>query len=213
MESKFIKLAREAKNENNVEDAKKYYDMAKVEDPENPEPKYYYSFFKLKDSMNKDVPNNYIEYLNVASNIVKKIKNSSLSDDEKIELLGNIVGDHTSITVSICDLIYRNSSGETKIFDTSTYNNSVRLTVPQLEAVGDQIIQEFGENDEAKKLAAKCWKAIFVRANWKQWYYYQSVSGNRQASAEKFESLIKKIQKVDSSFTAEKPKAVQCGNK
>lgn len=213
MESKYIKLAREAKSENNIEDAKKYYDMAKVDDPENPEPKYYYSFFKLKDSMNKDVPNNYVDYLNVASNIVKKIKNSSLSDDEKIELLRNIVIDHANITVLICDLIYRNSQGETRIFDTKIYNNSVRLTVPQLEAMGDQIIQEFGENEEAQKLATKCWKAIFVRANWKQWYYYQSVTGNRVASAEKFESLIKKIQKIDSSFTSEKPKAVQCGNK
>ena len=143
----------------------------------------------------------------------QKIKNSSLSDDEKIELLSNVVGDHTSITVSICNLIYKHSQGETRIFDMATYNRSVRQTVPQLEAMGDQIIEEFGENEKSKNLAAVCWKAIFNKANWKQWYYYQSVAGNRAASAQKFESLVSKIQKVDSSFSTEKPKAVQCGNK
>ena len=213
MENKYLKLAREARNENNVEDAKKYYDMARVDDPENPEAKYYSAFFKVMDSANKDLPSNFVDYLSCASNIIAKIKNSSLTDDEKIELLGDIAKDHVSVTTSVNNVIYKNSSGQTAIFDMKTYQGTVIRAVSSLEEMGDQIANLFGNNTKALEYAANCWKAIFRKANWSQWFYFQSVNGNRAASAEKWSGLIKKINKVDSSFTAQKPKAVQCGNK
>ena len=213
MENKYLTLAREARNENNVDDAKKYYDMARVDDPENPEAKYYAALFKVKDSANKDLPGNFVDYLTCADGIVDKVKNASMADEEKIALLGSIVKDHVSIIATVNDVIHKNSSGQTAIFDMSTYNLTVRSAATALEGMGNQIANAFGDNAEALKLAADCWKGVFLRNNWNQWYYYQSVKGNKAASAEKWEALIKKINKVDSSFTVQKPKAVQCGNK
>lgn len=213
MENKYLKLAREARSENNVEDAKRYYDMARVDDPENPEAKYYSALFKLENSVNRDLPNNLSDYLACANNIVVKVKNSTLTDDEKADLLKDIVSDHISVITRVHDVIHKNSTGNTAIFNMSIYNSTVRKVVPSFETIGDQIATEFGNNASALKAAAESWKAIFRRNNWNQWYYYQSASGNKASSAIKWQNLINKIKKIDPSFVAEKPKAVQCGNK
>ena len=43
--SKYLKLARTAREEDNSEDAKRYYDMVRTEDPENGEAKFFYAYY------------------------------------------------------------------------------------------------------------------------------------------------------------------------
>ena len=212
MESKYLNLAREARRENNFDDAKKYYDMVRIDDPENPEAKFYSVYFKVRNSVNKDLPNNFSEYTSSISNIIGKVKSSSLTDDEKISLVGEIAADHISLTTTVYDIVYKNANGQARIFDAHTLNRIVRCGVPSLESMGDQIVDLFGDNTQSLNAAANCWKAIFKKANWNQWYYYQR-AGNKAASAAKWEETIKKINKIDPSFTAQKPKPVSCGNK
>lgn len=46
-QSKYLLLARQARKENNSEDAAKYYDMVRTDDPENGEAKFFYAFFRM----------------------------------------------------------------------------------------------------------------------------------------------------------------------
>ncbi len=46
-EYKYLKLARQARRENNAEDAKRFYDIIRVENPDDGEAKYFYTFIIL----------------------------------------------------------------------------------------------------------------------------------------------------------------------
>lgn len=88
-------MARQAREEDNAEDAKKFYDMVRTDDPENVEAKFFYAYFNLSDAVNKDVPNKFVDYAKTAVSCVKMLKESALSDKEKMDLLEVMANTHT----------------------------------------------------------------------------------------------------------------------
>ena len=45
-QNKYLVLARRAREEGNAEDARRYYDILRTEDPDNAEAKFFYSYYR-----------------------------------------------------------------------------------------------------------------------------------------------------------------------
>lgn len=58
--NKYLKPARTAREEDNTEDAKKYYDMVRTDDPENGEAKFFYAYYSLYEGKNGEIPQNFL---------------------------------------------------------------------------------------------------------------------------------------------------------
>ena len=220
-ESKYLKLARQARKENNTEDAKRFYDMLRTEDPENIEAKYFYAYFNLNDAINRDVPNKFVDYCKAAVSCIKYLKDAEMGEKEKMDLLEIIVTTHVNEAISTFNYVQskrdRSNSNYVDpngIYDMSQVNMVQLSSIHSLEDMGNNVETLFGGHSRtAMSLAAECWKGIFAVRIFSQWYYFQSGS-SREESAKKWKELVDKIQSVDSSFaTPQTPKAVQCGNK
>ena len=62
---KYLKLARQAKNEKNTEDAKNYYNKVREEDPENGEAKFFYAYFAIYEGTNKELYSRFTNFCKV----------------------------------------------------------------------------------------------------------------------------------------------------
>ena len=70
---KYLNLARRAREENNAEDAKKFYDMVRIEDPENYEARFFYSYYTLWSGRKMDAVSNYKALIATSMSIVKDL--------------------------------------------------------------------------------------------------------------------------------------------
>lgn len=219
-ESKYLKLARQAREENNSEDAKKFYDMVRTDDPENVEAKFFYAYYNLAETIIRDIPSKFVDYAKVPVSCVKILKESNLPENEKIELLETMVKIHADEAISMYRYVadHRDRSTSDRVDPNGYYKmsqvNMVQIaSIHSLEDMGNNVATLFGSNPKAMTLAAELWKGIFKVKIFSQWYYFQSGS-TKEESAKKWNELVGKIQKIDSSFaTPEKPKAIQCGSK
>lgn len=71
MENKYLKLAREARSEGNSEDAKKFYDLVRTEDPENGEAKFFYAYYALYEVTNGEIAKRFTNLCNALKTSVK----------------------------------------------------------------------------------------------------------------------------------------------
>ena len=90
-ESKNLKLARQARAENNSEDAKLFYSKVREEDPENGEAKFFYAFYSIYEGKNVEIPKRFSNLCTVLSSSINLIKESSLSKEEQIKSIEEIV--------------------------------------------------------------------------------------------------------------------------
>lgn len=88
---KYLKLARLAREEENAEDARKYYDMVRTEDPENAEAKFFYSYYRIMDGTKGEAYNNFVSLCNSISSTLSLLSVSNESDAEKKALLRAMV--------------------------------------------------------------------------------------------------------------------------
>ena len=87
MENKYLTLARRAREEENKEDAKNYYQMAKTEDPDNAEARFFAPFYDLLTSKNGEVYSKFTNFCKVLTPVAKAVISSADSEEEKTELL------------------------------------------------------------------------------------------------------------------------------
>lgn len=217
-ESKYLKLARQAREDNNTEDAKKFYDMARVEDPENIEAKFFYAYYNLNDAINRDVPNKFVDYTKAAVSSVKLLITSTLADKQKKELLKEIVAIHERETVSIPNYVLTkiertdsNGISNGGIYSYSEYSMVENASMKSLEEMGNTIANAFGDDETCMSYAVALWKQIF---NHHSQAFFTKSAGTADESAKKWHELVEKIQKVDPSFpTPKEPFVLKCGKK
>ena len=82
-QNKYLLLARRAREENNAEDARKYYDIVRTEDPENAEAKFFYSYYRMMDGTKGEAYNNFISFCNGMGSTTSMIMGSDYSAEEK----------------------------------------------------------------------------------------------------------------------------------
>ena len=90
-QNKYLLLARRAREEDNAEDAKKYYDMVRTEDPDNVEAKFFYSYYRMFSDTQGHAYNNYINFCKGIKSTVSMVMDSNDSEAEKKTFLLTII--------------------------------------------------------------------------------------------------------------------------
>ncbi len=193
---KYLKLARQAKAEDNTEDAKNYYNKVREEDPENGEAKFFYAYFALYEGTNGELYSRFSNLCKVLPLSIKLIKDCSMSKEEQLKSIEEIV--NTFVPETWSQNRYMNAKNrETKIgdsyvrvFDASVIRNCCVSGMKALKELGDQLEKLFVEDPECKRLAAIAWKEYVSLSQ--KWYAY-AVKGDAEIYAEK-------IKRVDPSY-------------
>ena len=202
--SKYLKLARTAREEGNTEDAKRYYDMVRTDEPENGEAKFFYSYFSLYEGKNGEIPKRFSNICKGVKSSIKMVKESDYADDEKINVCNAIID--TFVPETWAENRYMNNKNhETKVgdsyvtvFEASQISAVCREGMQTLKELGDYVATLFDSSPEGMKMAVKAWKEYVTLAQ--KWFAY-APKGDAEIYAAK-------IQKIEPSY--EMPKKAGC---
>ena len=203
-DSNYLKLAREARSENNTEDAKLYYGKVREEDPESGEAKFFYAFYTLYESTNGELPKKFINLCSSLSTAIKLIKKSSETKEEQLKTIEDIVDIFVPETWSF-NRYMNNKNHEDKVgdsyitvFEASEIAEVSRAGMKALKDLGDQLENLYAGDPKCKQLAVVAWKEyVSLSQKWYAW----AVKGDAEIYGEK-------IKNVDPSY--EIPKKAGC---
>lgn len=201
---KYLKLARTARAESNTEDAKRYYDMVRTDDPENGEAKFFFAFYALYEGKNGEIPKRFSNLCAGLKSSIKLVKDSDSDESEKISTIGEILDAFIPEAWSL-NRYMNNKNRETKVgdsyvkvFEASQISSVSKEGLATLKDIGDFIASIYSTSPEGMNLAVKAWKEYVSLAQ--KWYAY-APKGDAEIYAAK-------IQKVDPSY--EMPKKAGC---
>lgn len=187
---KFLQAARQAMEEQNYEDAKKFYDMVKVEDPTNAEAKIQFQYCKFLDCTNGQAYNCYTDYMNILQSAVKNIAASDMSVEEQIAFLSTVIDNSFNAMKSCISAMDR-----IRVEGDSTLSKQQRMRKESIlfaRDFGDAVAQQYKDSAEGMKVACAAWKSYVNRGN-------GSIYISKQ-EAEILPTYVEKIQKIDPSF-------------
>ena len=201
---KYLLLARTARQEGNSEDAKVFYNKLREEDPQNGEAKYFYNFYALYEGTNGELPKRFNNLCVAVLSAVKLVKESALSDEEKLASAEEIIDSFVPEVWS--ENRYMNHKNhETKVgdkyvtvFDFNAITSTSKTGMKTLKELGDSVYDLFGDSEKGKRLATVAWKEYVALSQ--KWYSW-AVKGDAEAYTEK----IKQIEP-----TYEMPKKAGC---
>ena len=201
---KYLRLARTARAESNTEDAKRYYDMVRTDDPENGEAKFFFAFYALYEGKNGEIPKRFSNLCAGLKSSIKLVKDSDSVESEKISTISEILDAFIPEAWSL-NRYMNNKNRETKVgdsyvrvFDASQISSVSKEGLATLKDIGDFIASIYSASPEGMNLAVKAWKEYVSLAQ--KWYAY-APKGDAEIYAAK-------IQKVDPSY--EMPKKAGC---
>ncbi len=191
-ERKYLRLARTAREEGNSEDAKKFYDLVRTENPENGEAKFFYLVYKCWDGVKGQWGHNYTDFLRGAASAAKNVSKMEITDAEKGSLLEEMVTEALSTYQGMLKVERDLHNGEGYVHQ---YN---KPTIMMLYELGDAIAETFPTNKSAMDAACEAWKNGL---SLNQRFY----AGIDKSLPDQYEA---KILKVDPTYT--KPKKGGC---
>lgn len=83
-DNKYLKLARQAREEDNTEDAKRFYDIIRVENPEDGEARYFYAYYALFEGKISEIKTRFENVCNVIMPSITNLFNSENKEKETI---------------------------------------------------------------------------------------------------------------------------------
>ena len=188
MESKYLLAARQALQEGNYEDAKKYYEMVKIDDPTNVEAKIQYQYAKFMDCTKGQAYNCYNDYMNVLFHAVENVSASDVPVEEQLKFLSTLVNNSVdAMKMCIDSLQSIRVEGDNTL---EKIKGIRRVNILFASDFGDAIEQKYGSSTEGMKIACEAWKSFVNRAN--GWL--------PKKDREMIPPYVEKIQKIDPSF-------------
>ena len=181
-QNNYLLLARQARAENNAEDARKYYDMVRTDDPGNPEAKFYYTYYRLLDGKKGEAFNQFVNLGNSLAPTVKLINEYDYSKEDKELLLKDIIAcvkSANSITKDALRDIGKQAADGDLVFAKSLYS------------YGCAIQEIFGDDPTMIDLAVSAWDA--ARTGIK---YYSTGMGAIREYKEVYDSCKEKISSI-----------------
>ncbi len=172
MENKYLQLARTARAEQNSEDAKKYYDMVRTDDPTNAEAKYFYAYYALYEGANKDIGTRFSTLCNGLSSTILALATSDNSADEKVEILQAICDSFVPLTWTLNrymnKLTVGSGSNTQHVLPASMIQGVCRNGIMALYNLGDTIAKNLnGALSNAMTCAVACWKeGVLLQQKW-----------------------------------------------
>lgn len=203
-ESKNLRLARQARAEDNTEDAKLFYNKVREEDPENGEAKYFYAYYSMYEGKNVEIPTKFANLCKTLTSSINFIMESAVSKEEKISSISEIVNSFVPETWTLNR--YMNSKNRetkvgdsyVKVFDVSAIKSVSLNGMKAIKELGDKVDKLFVSDASCKKLAVVAWKEyVSLSQKWYAW----AVKGDAEIYAEK-------IKKIEPSY--EMPKKAGC---
>lgn len=202
--SKYLILARQARAEDNSEDAKNYYNKVREENPENGEAKFFYAYYALYEGKNGEIPERFDKVCKAAFSALKMVKNSNAPVSDQYATISEIVKAFLPMTWTL-NRYMNKKNGETKIgdsyvkvFDQSTIVSCCKKGMFAIRDLGNEIESVYGGDSDAMAIAVLAWKEYVSLAQ--KWYSYPP-KGEAEVYAEK-------IKKIDPSY--EIPKKAGC---
>ncbi len=190
---KYLTLARRAREENNSEDAKKFYDMVRTEAPDNKEARFFFQLYRLWESKKGEWYSVYIDFCNAAINVIK-----SLEADDK-----DLVVDFFE---AVKTLPASASGVQMDLFKTGANQSQYNAQNKHCQKIGIEFMYKFG--DEVDKKFAGTDVASVAGQIWKQGVIYQRQWPYCGADKTFIEAYVAKIKKYDPDFQL--PKKAGC---
>ena len=194
-ETKYLKLARSAREEDNTEDAKKYYEMAYTDMPDNPEAKWYYAYYSLMDCVNKEIADRYSKLCNSLIPTLKLVKEIT-DEQEKADLANTIVDSWLPLKDAMVRAIMNVKVDGKMVLPYSDVEQVERDGVKILKTLGDDILLIFGDEKPYTDIAVKVWKERIDDYHASRGYRTNKEKGKKLW----FDELAERIQEYDSSY-------------
>lgn len=205
-ENKNLKLARIAREENNQDDAKKYYGEVVNEDPDNGEARFFNLYYALQTGTNGEIPDRLVNIVKALETSVKLVSLSQDTVDEKLDIIEEITKTYTPLVWSlykyIDDFEKRNPSREEYVIAPSKVALLINSGVVGLYNLGDYIRKYFPGNAKADNLALIPWKeAIRLHQKWRMYpkFHFNNIAPEDYAA---------KVKLIDNSY--EMPRKSGC---
>ena len=191
-------IARRAKEDNNSENAAKYYDMILVKDPNSWEATFYVVYFKAVDCKIAQIRSAGISVGNCIDTVLKLIKDYVADEGEQIKAVYEIV----FRCVMISGMLFNGAISHYNEIDYSIRDNYTSEMVLNCCAardimyiLGDNIDSIFGNVTELHNNAALAWKDG-ISKHIKLMTYFSDKEANKKTII----IYVSKVQKYDSSF-------------
>lgn len=202
--NKYLRLAREARAENNSESAKMYYQKVREEDPESGEAKFFYAYYLLYAGTNGELPRRFVDLCKGVGGALSLVKHADMSKQEQLETIETIAD--AFVPETWANNVYMNEKNRenkvgseyVQIFSLSDLKTCARTGMLAIRDFGNTVVDLYPGDAEAKRIAVKAWKE------------YVSLAQKLYAYAPKGEAEIyaAKIKEVEPSYTM--PKKAGC---
>lgn len=193
-------IARRAKDDNNGENAAKYYDMVLMKDPTSWEASFYVVYFKAMECKIAQIQSAGISVANCIDTVLKLIKDNVSSKDEQKAAYTEVA----NRVMVISGMLFNGAKNHYDGIDiqirsnyTQEWINNGFAAMQCVYTLGDNLDLLFGTDTEANQLSASAWKQGVA--------WHQSLMGNlvdKDGNRNVVNGYVSKIEKYDSTYTA-----------
>ena len=201
-------IARRARDDNNGENAARYYDMVLIKDPTSWEASFYVVYFRAMQCKIAEIESAAISVSNCIDTVLKLIKDH-VSDREEQK---NAYVEVAHRVIYISQMLFNAATNHYNDIDieirgnyTQEWVNNGFAAIHCVYILGDSLDFLFGSNQEANQFSAYAWK---LGIKWHQTLIGSLVDkkGNRNT----INGYVSKIQKYDNAYTAPQESSGGC---
>ena len=189
-------IARRAKDNDNSENATKYYDMILVKDPSSWEANFYVVYFKAKSCKIAEIWNEANNITNCVGSVLELVKDNMVDIEEQEKVLVEIherISDIGNMLFNGAKNHYDNIDGQIRGQFVQEYANNASAAVQIFYTFGDIIDEEF--DSKFGVLAASAWmQGIEIHRT------YISVLRNKEANKNVILGYVEKVKKYHSAY-------------
>lgn len=190
-------IARRAKDDNNSENAAKYYDLILIKDPFSWEAAFYVVYFKAMECKIAQIRSAAISVSNCEDSVLSLVRDHVPEDEQESAVKEIMIRSAliANILESGAKNYYDNISQDIKSKYTQEYLDNACAARDIAYNCGTQIEKIFGGKPNIAKLAAEAWKAGIAIHN-KLLPLFNDIQSNKNVIL----SYAKKIEKYDPTF-------------
>lgn len=192
-------IARRAKNDNNSENAYKYYEQILVKDPSSWEANFYTTFYQAMNCKIGEIALASIRLSSCEKTVFNLVKNNIPNLDERkvaVSEIGEGLVNISHMFFNAYKNYYDDLAGSLQADDCRAYEDSCTAVRDIVYNAGDWIVELFG--DDYGGIAANCWKAGVIQHNI---YLSDAYFLGTKRDAEIIKDYSDKILKYDLSYT------------
>ena len=190
-------IARRAKDDNNSENAAKYYDLILIKDPFSWEAAFYVVYFKAMECKIAQIRNAAISVSNCEDSVLSLVRDHVPEDEQESAVKEIMIRSAliANILESGAKSHYDSISQDIKSNYTQEYVDNACAARDIAYNCGIQIEKIFGGKPDISKLAAEAWKAG-IAIHTRLLPFFQDASSNKKVIL----SYARKIEKYDPAF-------------